>query len=141
MAGLAKFVRADARRSVVRQLEECVRRYDNAPNRFVMSSRLAGYRSAPLGEPFAHYTVQEMNKTQIHCFLERWCRAVEAVETPDPSPAAREGTARREVDSSIQAGEGAPRGPPRAGNPPLFRVRSPRHPPPPPPPPTPRPHT
>src|SRR5260370_23323978 len=105
MAGLAKFVRADARRSVVRQIEEFVRRYDNAPNRFVMSSRLAGYRSAPLGEPFAHYTVQEMNKTQIHCFLERWCRAVEAVETPAIPPEARGGTPQREGGRLMQVGK------------------------------------
>ncbi len=120
--GLDEIVSADDRRSVVRQIEEFVRRYDNAPNRFVMSSRLAGYRSAPLGEPFAHYTVQEMNKTQIHCFLERWCRAVEAVETPDLSPEAREVTARREVDSMMQAVKEAPGVRRLAANPLLLRI-------------------
>src|SRR5260370_9355599 len=109
--GLDEIVSADDRRSVVRQIEEFVRRYDNAPNRFVMSSRLAGYRSAPLGEPFAHYTVQEMNKTQIHCFLERWCRAVEAVDAPHPSPEAPQGPAHREGDRMLPPGTRAPPAP------------------------------
>jgi hypothetical protein len=120
--GLDEIVSADDRRSVVRRIEEFVRRYDDVSNRFVASSRLAGYRSAPLGEPFAHYTVQEMNETQIHRFLDLWCRAVEAAETPDLSPEGREVTARREVDSMMQAVKHAPGVRRLAANPLLLRI-------------------
>ena len=41
-------------------------------------------------------------------FLDRWCRAVEAAETPDLSLEARELTARREIDSMMQAVKYAP---------------------------------
>ncbi len=120
--GLDEIVSADDRRSVVRRIEEFVRRYDDVSHRFVISSRLAGYRSAPLGVPFAHYTVQEMNQTQIHRFLERWCRAVEAALTPDLSPEAREVTARLEVDSMMQAVKHAPGVRRLATNPLLLRL-------------------
>jgi hypothetical protein len=120
--GLDEIVNADDRRSVVRRIEEFVRRYDDVSNRFVVSSRLAGYRGVPLGEPFAHYTVQEMNETQIHRFLDRWCRAVEAAETPDLSPAAREVTARREIEGMMQAVKHAPGVRRLAANPLLLRI-------------------
>lgn len=120
--GLDEIVSADDRRSMVRQIEEFVRRYDDAPNRFVISSRSAGYRSAPLGGPFVHYTVQEMNQTQIHRFLERWCRAVEAALTPDLSPEACEVTARREVVSMMQAVKHALGVRRLAANPLLLRI-------------------
>jgi HEAT repeat protein len=101
--GLDEVVSADERRNVVRQIEEFVRRHSDVPNRFIVTSRNAGYRSAPLGEPFTHYTVQDMDETQIHHFLEHWCTAVEAVQTPDLSMEAREVTARQEIDSVMQA--------------------------------------
>ncbi len=120
--GLDEIVSADDRRSVVRRIEEFVRRYDDASHRFIVSSRLVGYRSAPLGVPFAHYTVQEMDETQIHRFLDRWCHAVEAAETPDLSPEAREAAARREVDSLMQAVQHAPGVRRLAANPLLLRI-------------------
>ncbi|MGZ3621818.1 MAG: NACHT domain-containing protein [Ktedonobacteraceae bacterium] len=94
---------ADDRRAVVRQIEDFVRRHGHVSNHFVITSRIAGYRSAPLGEPFAHYTVLEMNELQIRRFLERWCPAVEAAQTPDLSLEIREVKARMEVEGIMKA--------------------------------------
>ncbi len=81
--GLDEIVSADERRGVVRRIEDFVHHYENRGNRFVITSRIAGYRSAPLGTPFVHFTVKEMNDKQIRKFLERWCQAVEDAQTPE----------------------------------------------------------
>ena len=88
--GLDEIVSADDRRKVVERVEDFIRFHGNRPNRFVITSRRAGYRSAPLGEPFVHYIVEDMNEAQIQRFLERWCVAVEAAKTPDLSQKARQ---------------------------------------------------
>src|SRR5215471_8600879 len=62
--GLDEIVDADDRRGIVQRIEDFIRRHDNHANSFVITSRIAGYRSAPLGAPFAHYTVQEMDELQ-----------------------------------------------------------------------------
>lgn len=71
--GLDEVVNAAERLGVVRQIEDFVRRHSHKANRFVITSRIAGYRSAPVGEPFTHYTVREMNVAQKRRFLEHWC--------------------------------------------------------------------
>ncbi len=62
--GLDEIVDADDRRGVVQRIEDFVRRHGDRSNRFVITSRIAGYRNAPLDAPFAHYTVQEMDEIQ-----------------------------------------------------------------------------
>ncbi len=101
--GLDEIVNADERRHVVRQIDEFVTRHDEKPNRFVITSRIAGYRSAPLGGLFAHSIIQDMDEVQIRHFLERWCFAIETVQTPERSPEACEVTARREMNGVMQA--------------------------------------
>ena len=101
--GLDEVVSAEERLGVVRQIEDFVRRHGHKANRFVITSRIAGYRSAPLGEPFTHYTVREMNEAQMRRFLERWCQAVEDAQTPELMAQERAQTARREIESIMQA--------------------------------------
>ncbi len=120
--GLDEIVNADDRRKVVERIEDFVRYHGNRPNRFVITSRIAGYRSAQLGEPFAHYTVQEMDETQIRRFLERWCTAVEAAQTPDLSAEARQVVAQREIDAIMKAVKTSPGVQRLAANPLLLRT-------------------
>lgn len=101
--GLDEIVSADERSGVVRQIEDFVRRHGSKGNRFVVTSRIAGYANVPLGEPFKHYTIREMNETQIQRFLERWCNAVEDSQTPELSSQERARTAQREIDGILQA--------------------------------------
>jgi len=120
--GLDEIVNADERRIVVRQVEEFVSRYDEKDNRFIITSRIAGYRSTPLDEHFAQYTVQEMDEAQIHHFLERWCTAVEVAQAPHLSIETRENTARNEVEGIMKAvhySQGVRR---LAANPLLLRI-------------------
>jgi len=120
--GLDEIVSADDRRKVVERIEDFIRYHDNCPNRFVITSRIAGYRSAPLGDPFVQYTVQEMDDTQIRRFLERWCTAVEAAQTPELSQEARDVVARREIDGIMQAVQSTPGVHRLAANPLLLRT-------------------
>ena len=120
--GLDEIVDADDRRAVVNRIEDFVRRYDNTPNRFVITSRIAGYRSAPLGEPFAHYTVREMDDEQVRRFLERWCPAVELAQTPDLSLEARQIKAQEEIEGIMKAVQTSPGVRRLAANPLLLRT-------------------
>ena len=105
--GLDEVVSADDRLKVVKAIENFVRRHQaggrRGANHFVVTSRKAGYRSAPLAAPFAHYSVQEMDETHMRRFLERWCRAVEDAETPEKSPQQRQATAQAEIDGLMEA--------------------------------------
>ena len=101
--GLDEIASSGERLDVVRQIEDFVRRYGGKSNRFVITSRIAGYRSAQVGESFTHYTVREMNKPQMRRFLERWCQAVEDAETPELSLQERTKTAKREIDGIMRA--------------------------------------
>ena len=101
--GLDEIVNADERLGVVKQIEDFVRHYIGKANRFVITSRKAGYRSVPLGEPFTHYAVQEMDETQMRRFLERWCQAVEDAQTPELSLQERRNMAKREIESIMRA--------------------------------------
>jgi predicted NACHT family NTPase len=120
--GLDEIVNADDRRKVVERIEDFIRYHDNRPNRFVITSRIAGYRSAPLSNPFVHYTVQEMDDTQIHHFLKRWCTAVEAAQTPDLSQETRDVVVRREIDGIMKAVQSSPGVHRLAANPLLLRT-------------------
>ena len=120
--GLDEIVGADVRRRAVQQIEDFVRRHGTLPNRFIITSRIAGYTSAQLGGLFAHYTIQEMDDAQIQHFLERWCRAVEDAQTPDLSVETRKSVAQCEVEgilSAILASPGVRR---LAANPLLLRI-------------------
>jgi HEAT repeat protein len=101
--GLDEIVNPDDRRSIVQRIENFVRRYDHPSNSFVVTSRTAGYRSAPLAEGFTHYTVQEMDDRQIRRFLEQWCLAVETAQTPELSLDARRAAAQHQMSGILQA--------------------------------------
>jgi len=120
--GLDEIVNADDRRKVVERIEDFIRYHGNRPNHFVITSRIAGYRSAPLGDPFVHYTVQEMDEAQIRRFLERWCTAVEAAQAPDLSQETRDAVARREIDGIMKAVQISPGVRRLAANPLLLRT-------------------
>jgi len=105
--GLDEIVDADDRRGIVQQIKEFISATEQGgargKNHFIITSRIAGYRSAPLGEPFAHYVVEEMDEDQMERFLERWCRAVEDTQTPDLSIDRRQIKAQEEVDGIMNA--------------------------------------
>ncbi|MGA7732286.1 MAG: HEAT repeat domain-containing protein, partial [Chloroflexia bacterium] len=119
--GLDEIVSADDRRAIVGRVEDFVRRYDDKANRFIVTSRLAGYHSSPLAEPFAHYIVRDMGIEQIELFLRRWCPAVEA-ETAELSVQEREAKANEEIDTIMEAVKTNPGVKRLAANPLMLRT-------------------
>ena len=127
--GLDEIVDAADRRAIVDKIENFIQRHaaggPRGENRFVITSRIAGYRSAPVagsGAPVAHYEVLEMDLPQIERFVTRWCHAVEEAQTPDLPVEARQATARREIEGileAVKANEGVRR---LAANPLLLRT-------------------
>ena len=76
-------------------------------NQFVITSRIAGYRIAPLSGEFEHYTIREMSREQIQHFLDKWCHAVERHLTPD-DPKKAEKIAADEISKLTKAIEDNP---------------------------------
>lgn len=101
--GLDEIVHPDDRRAIVGRIEDFIRRYAKQGNQFVVSSRVAGYRTAPLGEPFRHFRVLDMSDAQVHAFLNAWCPAVEEAQRPDVALEERRVTAQREIDGILDA--------------------------------------
>jgi len=120
--GLDEIVSASERLRIAQHIEEFVGRHLKSHNRFVITSRVAGYRSAPLGKGFAHYMLQEMDNKQIQNFLVRWCNAVEDAQTPEISVEARRTFARREVEGIMKVINASPGVRRLASNPLLLRI-------------------
>ena len=125
--GLDEVVHADDRWVVVRKLEEFVRRYDDAPNRFIITSRGAGYSEAPLSDTFAHYTLQELEETDIRRFLESWCPAVEIALSPGEAATIRETRANYEINDLMKAIQTVPGVHRLAATPLLLRILAQLH--------------
>ncbi len=97
-------VRGD-RLAMVRCLEAFVREWDAPGNRFITTSRIAGYDDAPLDENlFACITVQPLTDAGIRSFIARWSNAYEragAHDLPtDPQVAELELQRRTEAHTS-----------------------------------------
>ena len=120
--GLDEIVTADDRIGIVEKIMAFVRHHEGAGNRFIVTSRISGYRNAPLPAPFAHYTVQDMDEAQIERFLSRWTLAVERAQTPDVSEEQQHSAAQLEVDGIMAAVRGAAGVRRMAANPLLLRI-------------------
>ena len=60
-------------------------------NKFVITSRIVGYREAPLeAEDIFHLTLLDFNKEQISQFAENWCLTYEIAQSGDTPKAARD---------------------------------------------------
>jgi HEAT repeat protein len=125
--GLDEVVHADDRRIVARRLEEFVRRYDDVPNRFIITSRGAGYSEAPLSSNFAHYTLRELEETDIRRFLESWCPTVEIALSPGEETTTRETRATHEITNLMKAIQNVPGVRQLASNPLLLRILAQLH--------------
>ncbi len=79
--GLDEVIAPGDRAQIATRIDEFVSA--NPGNRFLVTSRIAGYRIAPLGSEFAEFTLEDMETEQIHRFLQRWCLAYERHLTPD----------------------------------------------------------
>jgi HEAT repeat protein len=76
--GLDEIPDASLRNTTSRRIIKFVNEFQT--NRFLLTSRIVGYRQNQLGGDFAHFTLNELNKDQIMRFLEQWYTAIE-IET------------------------------------------------------------
>lgn len=97
--GLDEVLDAGERVQVVRRVQEFVRRCSPAGNRFVATSRIAGYETARLGD-FAHVTVVPFGDNEVAQFSRQWCRAWEHVTDDRPAATAR---AERRAGDLVEA--------------------------------------
>ncbi|MFD0820409.1 NACHT domain-containing protein, partial [Micromonospora zhanjiangensis] len=103
--GLDEVASAQLRRDVVGAVVNFVTAHTRAGNRFVVTSRIAGYQAAPLPQPFAAVRLQDMDDDTITRFLEVYCREVERAEAPLQSAAAVVAGGMREAAAIGQAFE------------------------------------
>ncbi|WP_293042954.1 NACHT domain-containing NTPase, partial [Moorena sp. SIO1F2] len=118
--GLDEVFNQEIRQQIVNQIEEFVNQFPN--NKFVITSRIAGYREVKLSQRFSHFTITEMEPEQVERFLDRWCLAVEKAQRPDASQHYWQQEAdhqSRELKEAIAASEGVKR---MTGNPLLLTI-------------------
>ncbi|MBQ1065984.1 NACHT domain-containing NTPase, partial [Micromonospora sp. D75] len=101
--GLDEIGSADIRQAVVTAVMNFVAAHSRSGNRFVVTSRIAGYQAAPLPEPFTALRLNDMDDGTISRFLQVYCRQVERAETPANSPTAIIEAAARETAALEQA--------------------------------------
>ncbi len=90
---------------IANQIEEFVRNI-HADNRVIVTSRIVGYRQAPLGSDYQHFTLLEMEREQIEKFLNGWCPAVERFLSPDTSGEEIARRAQVEIDGILESVDG-----------------------------------
>ena len=75
------------RREITQCLEDVITVWDTPGNRFLATSRSAGYADMPLGGVrFTRTTVQPFSKGDIHRFAVNWSMALACAGTPDTHP-------------------------------------------------------
>ncbi|WP_293113009.1 tetratricopeptide repeat protein [Moorena sp. SIO4G3] len=118
--GLDEVFNQKRRQDIVQQIEGFVNEFPD--NKFVITSRIAGYREVKLSQRFSHFTITEMEPEQVERFLDRWCLAVEKAQRPDASEYYWQQEAdhqSQELKEAIAASEGVKR---MTGNPLLLTI-------------------
>lgn len=83
--GLDEVLTRSRRRSVVGQVQRFIAAHGGRGNRFVVTSRVIGYRDEPLPrDAYEHATVLDLDKSDIATLVRRWSRALEAFSARTP---------------------------------------------------------
>jgi tetratricopeptide (TPR) repeat protein len=118
--GLDEVFDQSNRVQVVQQINRLVNDYRT--NKFVITSRIAGYQEAALGNRFREFTITPMENAQIQQFLERWCLAIEVAQRPDTDASLHQRDAEREAQGIFHAIETKPGVKRFAANPLLLTI-------------------
>jgi formylglycine-generating enzyme required for sulfatase activity len=82
--GLDEVRLAQRRQQVVDQVEDFITWHRGRGNRFVITSRIVGYREAPLSvEGLTECTLADFDDEEIRQFAERWCAALGETEVAE----------------------------------------------------------
>ena len=98
--GLDEVVREEMRLEVAWRLRNLVSHYPD--NRYVVTSRIAGYRPGLLSEDFAHFTILPFGDEEIKRFARNWCYAYEGMGAAELTPEAKR-RAEERTESLIAA--------------------------------------
>jgi HEAT repeat protein len=74
--GLDEIPDAAFRAKIVQQIEALTQSYPQ--NHFIVTSRIVGYKEAPLATDYQPYTLADFNQQQIKTFTRKWCPAYES---------------------------------------------------------------
>ena len=105
--GLDEVIDTSDRALIVRRIEDFVAGLD-ARNRVIVTSRIVGYREAPLGGDYQHFTLLDLERDQIEQFLRNWCHETERFLSKDASEEEIARNAQREIDNILQAVDNNP---------------------------------
>ncbi|MEH2444750.1 MAG: tetratricopeptide repeat protein [Nostoc sp.] len=83
--GLDEVFEQESRRLIVEKIDQFVNLFST--NKFVITSRIAGYRDVKLSSRFAEFTIEDMGSEQVEKFLGRWCLTIERAQQPEASEA------------------------------------------------------
>ncbi|MEH2376080.1 tetratricopeptide repeat protein [Nostoc sp.] len=83
--GLDEVFEQESRRLIVERIDQFVNAFST--NKFVITSRIAGYRDVKLSSRFAEFTIEDMGGEQVEKFLERWCLVIERAQQPEANEA------------------------------------------------------
>jgi len=79
--GLDEVFDQKSRRRIVERINQFVEEFP--ANKFVITSRIAGYHDVQLSSRFAEFIIEDMDGEQVERFLYRWCRVIEQEQQPD----------------------------------------------------------
>ncbi|WP_420122991.1 NACHT domain-containing protein [Nakamurella sp.] len=101
--GLDEVASAEERRTVVEATMNFVNTHARTGNRFIITSRIAGYLGAPLPQSFMALRLEDMDDQTIERFLRSYCPAVERADAPDQSQETAYINATAEVEALLDA--------------------------------------
>lgn len=103
--GLDEITIPAERGRIVQRIEEFVSQNpgEAGGNRFVVTSRVAGYDAARMGADWAHYTIKPMERDDIQGFLEKWCPAVEEQQMGKDKKTEAHQAAEEQIKGIMQA--------------------------------------
>ena len=96
--GLDEVLETVTRQHVAEQAGSFIAHWQARGNRFVLTSRVVGYREARLPGDLPHVTVLDFGPTEIKQFAHQWCRAFEIWTAGRASPTALQAAAVEEAN-------------------------------------------
>jgi len=96
--GLDEVLETMTRQHVAEQAGSLIAQWQARGNRFVLTSRVVGYREARLPGDLPHVTVLDFGPTEIKQFAHQWCRAFEIWAAGRASPTALQAAAVEEAN-------------------------------------------
>jgi formylglycine-generating enzyme required for sulfatase activity len=119
--GLDEVKNQNLRKTVVDQVTHFYNLHRRQGNKFILSSRIIGYRSMrPVAPGLGECTLEDFNDRDIEDFINRWTRTLEALAQGDTTFARRDAERERaELLAAVQHNEGVRR---LAANPLLLTI-------------------